>query len=115
MHGPAQLDVGGTTTLNGGRLDLSLIGGFKPYDGELFEILTSDGLSGTFRDSTIAVGDSLFTVEYSPAGYENDVILVARLGSVPEPSSWLLLGPGAAGAGACAVFRSRKARILAAE
>jgi hypothetical protein len=114
LHGLAQLDVGGTATLSG-LLDLSLVGGFTPYNGELFEILTSNGLSGTFLDSTISVGDIRFTVEYGPAGYANDVVLVANVSSLPEPSSWLLLGFGVAGAGAFAVRRSGKGRTRAAQ
>jgi hypothetical protein len=112
LHGLSQLDVGGTATLNGGLLDLSLIGGFVPYNGEVFEILTSNGLSGMFSDNSIVVGDFTFTVEYSPAGYANDVILVASVSSVPEPSSWLLLGLGVGGASA--VLRTRKRRNRAA-
>jgi hypothetical protein len=108
LHGLAKLDVGGTATLNGGLLDLSLTNGFKPYDGELFEILSSSGLSGMFRDNTIKLGNVTFTVEYSPSGYANDVVLLAQVGSVPEPTSWLLLGLGVTGAGAFAVRRSSK-------
>jgi hypothetical protein len=113
LHGLAQLNVGGTATLNGGLLDLSLINGFTPYNGELFEILTSNGLSGMFRDNTIELGNVNFAVEYSPSGYANDVVLLAQVSSVPEPSSWLLLGLGAAGA--FAVLRSRKWRTRVAQ
>jgi hypothetical protein len=114
QHGLSQLDVGGTATLNGGLLDLSLINGFTPYNGELFEILTSSGLSGMFSDNTIELGNFTFDVEYSPSGYANDVVLRAEMSSVPEPASWLLLGLGVAGAGAFAVLRSRKGRTAAA-
>jgi hypothetical protein len=107
-HGLAQLDVDGTATLNGGLLDLSLVNGFRPYNGERFEILTSSGLSGMFSDNTIELGNVKFLVEYSPSGYANDVVLVADVSSVPEPSSWLLLGLGVVGA--FAFFRSRKGR-----
>jgi hypothetical protein len=108
LHGLAQLDVDGTATLGGGLLDLSLVNGFRPYNGERFEILTSSGLSGMFSDNTIELGNVDFKVEYSPSGYANDVVLVAQVGSVPEPSSWLLLGLGVAGA--FAFIRSRKGR-----
>jgi hypothetical protein len=108
LHGLAQLDVGGTATLTNGLLDLTLIDGFRPYNGELFEILTSTGLSGMFSDNTISVGDFTFTVEYGPTGYANDVILMAQVNSVPEPSSWLMFGLGLAGAAALAVRQSGK-------
>jgi hypothetical protein len=111
LHGLAQLDVGGTATLNNGLLDLSLINGFTPYNGERFEMLTSSGLSGMFSDNTIELGNVTFTVEYSPSGYANDVVLVAQVSSVPEPSSWLLLGLGVTGA--FAVLRSGKWRARA--
>jgi hypothetical protein len=108
LHGLSQLDVEGTASLSGGLLDLSLVNGFRPYNGERFEILTSSGLSGMFRDNSIELGNIDFKVEYSPSGYANDVILVAEVSSVPEPSSWLLLGIGVAGS--LAFCRSRKGR-----
>jgi hypothetical protein len=113
LHGQAQLDVGGTATLNNGLLDLSLVNGFTPYNGELFEILNSNGLSGMFSDNTIELGNVTFTVEYSPSGYANDVVLLAQVSGVPEPSSWLLLGLGVAGA--FAVRRSGKWRTRTAQ
>ena len=45
--GFSQLNVSGTASLDG-TLDLSLINGFTPYNGEQFVILTSSGLSGAF-------------------------------------------------------------------
>jgi hypothetical protein len=64
-----------------------------------FTILTSSGLSGTFNDNTIHDGNVTFTVEYSPVGFANDVVLSAQVSSVPEPSSWVLLGLGLVAAG----------------
>ncbi len=76
-----------------GTHDVSLINGFTPYNGELFAILTSAGLSGSFLNNSITDGNVTFTVEYSPNGYPNDVVLDAHVSSpvVPEPASWLLL------------------------
>jgi hypothetical protein len=113
LHGLSQFDVDGTATLNGGLLDLSLVDGFRPDNGELFVILTSSGLSGMFSDNTIELGNVSFTVEYSPSGYVNDVVLVANVSAVPEPSSWLLLALGVAGA--FAVLQARKRRTCAAQ
>ena len=101
----SQLDVLGKAAL-GGTLEVSLIDGFVPTIGEEFVILTSTGLSGTFTDSVIHDGRYTFTVEYSPAGYNNDVVLGVTTGSVPEPASLVLLGLGMAGVAAW----SRKSR-----
>jgi len=106
--GFSQLNISGTAAL-GGTLDLSLINGFTPYNGELFEILTSSGLSGSFSDNTIHDGNVTFTVTYSPTGYPNDVVLDAHVASpiVPEPASWLMLGLGLTAVGTCVVRKSK--------
>lgn len=98
--GYSELIVSGPASL-GGTLDLSLINGFTPTDGEHFVILTSSGLSGTFANVTgLTEGNVTFTVTYSPPGFANDVVLNA---SVPEPASVALLG--FAGAAAFVVRR----------
>ena len=83
MDGPASL---------GGILDLSLINGFKPLNDEQFVILTSTDLSGYFTTLTgLQEGNITFTVEYSPTGFANDVVLDAGVLAVPEPSSLVLV------------------------
>ena len=102
----SQLNVLGDASL-GGTLDVSLINGFTPYNGEQFVILTSTGLSGTFTDGVIHDGNITFTVAYSPTGFTNDVLLTVTAGSVPEPASIVMLALGLAGMGAWA-WRARK-------
>ncbi len=104
------LSVSGLATLNaGGLLDVSLLNGFTPTSDETFVILTSGGLSGMFTDNMIELGNVTFTVEYSPTGYSNDVVLSAQVSSVPEPSSLVIFGIGLAGLGAYVVCRRRRA------
>ena len=100
--------VGGLASLDG-TLELSLVNGFNPAVGDTFVILTSDGLSGMFTDNTIQVGNVTFDVEYSPAGYLNDVVLeVVQVSSVPEPSSLLIFAIGIAFAGVYVARRHAK-------
>jgi hypothetical protein len=107
--GFSQLDVLGTASL-AGTLDVNLLNGFTPTNGEEFVILTSGGLSGSFTDGVIHDGNVTFTVYYSPAGFANDVVLNAVVvSSVPEPASIVMLALGMAGVGALVVRRSRKA------
>jgi hypothetical protein len=107
-NGYSQLVATGSANLDG-TLNLSLINGFKPYNGEEFVILTSSGLSGSFSDNTIQDGNVTFTVEYSPPGYANDVVLDASVSSsvVPEPASWLMLGLGLTAVGTCVARKSK--------
>src|SRR5262249_34905060 len=111
LHGLSQLDVSGTVNLNNGTLQLSLINGFTPYNGELFPILTSSGLTGTFNDNSIPIGNITFNVLYSPQGFANEVVLQAIVGSntVPEPASWLMVTIAGAAVSAM-VYRSRRRR-----
>ena len=105
--GYSQLVVGGTASL-AGTLNLSLLGGFTPTNGEQFVILTSSGLTGMFTDNVITVGNTTFDVSYSPPGFANDVVLNATtsVSPVPEPASLLLLGLGSVGIAGCLVRRS---------
>jgi hypothetical protein len=103
--GYSVLVIGGTAML-GGTLDLSLVGGFTPVDGELFSILTSGGLNGTEFSliNGLHEGNVAFTVDYKPG----DVILEAHVsGAVPEPSTFMLFGIGLAALGALLRVRER--------
>jgi hypothetical protein len=64
--------------------------------------LTSSGLSGTYLDNIIPIGNVTFTVEYSPRGFPHDVVLDAHVSSpsVPEPSALVMLVLGLADMGA---------------
>ena len=73
-------------------------------------ILTSGGLIGMFTDNTIELGNVTFTVEYSPTGYSNDVVLSAQVSSVPEPSALVIFGIGITGLGAYVACRRIHAR-----
>ena len=92
------LNVTGTAAL-AGTLDVSLFGGFTPTTGETFTILTSAGLNGSMFEyyNGLQEGNITFTVTYGPG----DVILTAYAGTVPEPSSCVMLALGIAGIGAC--------------
>jgi PEP-CTERM motif len=107
--GYSQLVATSSANLDG-TLNLSLINGFMPYNGEQFVILTSSDLSGDF--STVngpQDGNVTFTVAYSPPGYANDVVLDASVSSsvVPEPASWLMLGLGLTAVETCVVRKSK--------
>jgi hypothetical protein len=109
LHGLSQLDISGTANLNNGTLSLCLTNGFVPTNGEFFPILTSGGLSGTFNDNSIQVGNVTFNVEYSPPGFANDVVLQAIVNgsAVPEPASWLMVTIAGALVGGM-VYRRRR-------
>jgi hypothetical protein len=106
--GFSKLIVGGSASLDG-VLNLSLINGFTPTNGETFDILASSGLSGIFaKVNGLHEGNVTFQVIYGTPTAPNDVILNAFVGSpVPEPSSVVLFGLGLAGIGIYARARAR--------
>lgn len=93
------LEISGSATL-AGIFEVSLIDGFIPAYGDVFEVLTFDSLIGTFDDFVgldISSGKRLVPV-FGP----NSLSLMA----VPEPSSWLLAAIGTLGV--LAVRRRRR-------
>jgi hypothetical protein len=108
------LAVNGASSL-GGTLDLSLINGFTPTNGELFEILSSTSpVTGTFATvNGLVEGNVTFTVEYNPTinGVSQDGVFLLTSSSVPEPSSLLMVGLGLAGLGAVLLRRTLNRRL----
>ncbi len=98
----------GTASLSG-LLNLSLVNGFTPTNGEMFVILTSTGLMGEFTNNSIDVGGYVFNVEYSPSGFANDVVIVGNP-AVPEPASLVMISLGAVGIGLAVARSKRNAR-----
>jgi hypothetical protein len=105
--GFSQLNITGTAAL-GGTLDVSLLGGFTPSNGETFTILTSAGLNASMFSAYngLQEGNVTFTVAYTPGDVILDAIVIS---SVPEPASLVMFGIGIAGLGAYGAFRRRKA------
>jgi fibronectin-binding autotransporter adhesin len=89
--GSSILDVGGTANLTGTTLDVSLLDGFIPVNGAVYEIMETGGVIGTFTDPVIQDGDLTFTTNI----VGNDVFLdVSSPLASPEPASWLLFAVG---------------------
>lgn len=82
------LTVDGTITL-GGALNVSLLGGYLPTNGQSWQLLTSAGISGLFASITPGFsvqqrGSSLWLVAGAGAG--------AGSAAVPEPAGmWLMI------------------------
>jgi hypothetical protein len=95
--GYSQLEISAMASV-AGTLDLSLINGFTPSNGEKFVILISGGLSGFFATvNGMDEGNTDFSVAYGPGGFTNDVVLTAAI--VPEPTSVVLVGLSLLGMG----------------
>ena len=98
-----QLDVTGTITLNDGgtppnpgTLQVSLINGFKPTAGQVFNIIKNEGtspVSGTFsglpEGSEITVSGYVFKISYVGAGSNSVTLTVVSIPKTPNTGSAL--------------------------
>jgi hypothetical protein len=81
LHGYDQLDVAGTVSLAGAKLDLSLLGAVHGHSGETFEIINNDGIdpvighfAGLREGAHLVAGGKVFSISYH-GGDGNDVVL----------------------------------------
>lgn len=87
-----------------GNLNISLLGGYVPNVGDIFEFMQFSSLVGDFSHfSGLNIGGGLSFREVITA---NGISLVVD-SNVPEPATWLMLGAGLA---AVAAFRRRRMR-----
>jgi len=94
--GYSQLVVNGTATL-GGTLDVDLVAGsgFMPVPGDQFFLMTFNSFFDVFTDvdladlPTLPAGENYLLV-YNPTNVELEV--TGKAPTIPEPSTWLMLG-----------------------
>jgi hypothetical protein len=81
------LDVSGDVIINGGLLDVSLIGGFVPAGTDGFVLLRGHHVSGKFANalSSIVVGGQTM-----PVTYLDQMVVLGNAAAVPEPGTLLL-------------------------
>ena len=98
------LDVSGLATLNGGSLDVTLLDGFNPSEGDVFDVLDASAISGAGFDSlglpALASGLAWDTSSLMSSGS-------LAITAVPEPSTVVLIFAGALYAG-CVARRKRR-------
>jgi hypothetical protein len=107
---------GGITLDSGALLDIDLLNGFTPTDGETFDIMTAIGISGTFANAP-TTGFEMdgfdWTITYDPGEIVLDAVSAVSgggggnggnggggnggTGSTPEPPALFLLGAGLIG------------------
>ena len=102
-----QLDIGGLIAGSGfdlvtvtqlatlsGTLDISVLTGFTPTNGEIFKFLITGSHSGTFGTvNGLNYGGGTFAVDYSQPGYV-ELAFSSNQQPIPEPGTFLLLGSG---------------------
>lgn len=84
------LDINGTAVLSG-TLDLVIAPGTTLVEGQMFTVLTSDGLTGTFSDAVGQFNEDGYAFSASYAN--NNVVLTV----IPEPATAALAALGVAG------------------
>ena len=103
-------DITGNASLSG-TLHINLLGGFTPFQGELFTLMTLTGGIETGVFSGITGSDANdWIVLYGG----NKVELKFGTSAVPEPSTWAMLLIGFAGVGFMAYRRKSKPDLLGA-
>ncbi len=93
----SQLNISGTATLSG-ALNIGVIGGFAPTNGEQFTILTAGSISGTFSSiNSVAVPGITWQVTYNTSSNPQSVVLTA--GAEPTSSQTLAITELGTGSG----------------
>jgi hypothetical protein len=108
--------TGGIQLDSGALLDIDLLNGFKPTDGETFDIMGALQISGAFANAPTTgfeVDGFDWTITYDPGEIVLDAVSPVSGGTppTPEPSSVLLLALGGL---AVAAYSRRKRAALAA-
>ncbi|HTT17731.1 MAG TPA: PEP-CTERM sorting domain-containing protein, partial [Candidatus Sulfotelmatobacter sp.] len=109
--------VGGGIQLDpGSLLDIELLNGFTPTDGETFDIMDAVLISGTFANAP-TTGFEMdgfdWTITYDPGEIVLDAVSPVSGGgggggtNVPEPSSFVLLVAAMIGLGILRIWRRR--------
>lgn len=107
--------AGGIQLDQGALLDIDLLNGFKPTDGETFDIMGAIQISGTFANAPTAgfqMDGFDWTITYDPGEIVLDAVspVSSGGGNTPEPPSFLLLLPSLA---ALAFLRRRTKELHA--
>lgn len=101
-----QINVAGAATL-AGTLSVNVLSGFTPTLGEAFTIVTAtNGITGSFDQSTITSGMDVFQVQYSNGAVQLDTT------AVPEPATLALLSVAVAG---LVVICRRKRKVVGSQ
>lgn len=100
------LDVSGDVLIDGGLLDVSLLGGFVPTSDDGFILLRGRHVNGKFANalSSIVVGGQSL-----PVTYFDQMVVLGNAAAVPEPGTLLLVVVGMCFGGH--LFRSRRCRM----